>query len=96
MLVLYNIKFIKEDLIEAGKYLNRENLIKLSRKSEIWKKVLEDVLNIEEILNISLGPKTEDDKKHKSLTGRILTCLESSTNPTTLIVEAAILRHSLG
>lgn len=89
-------KFIKEDLIEAGKYLNKENLIKLSRKSEIWKKVLEDVLNIEEIFNISLGPKTKDDKNHKSLTGKILTCLESSTNPTTLIVEAAILRHSLG
>lgn len=89
-------KFIKEDLIEAGKYLNKENLIKLSRESAIWKKVLEDVLNIEEIFNISLGPKTEDEKKHKLLTGEILASLESSGGLTGLIVEAAILRHSLG
>lgn len=89
-------KFIKEDLIEAGKYLNKENLIKLSLKSAVWKKVLEDVSNIEEIFNISLGPKTADDKKHKLLTGKILTILQGSGNPADLIVEAATLRRSLG
>lgn len=89
-------KFIKEDLIESGKYLNKENLIKLSRESEAWKKVLEDVLNIEGIFNISLGPKTKDDKKHKLLTSKILASVQSSGSPTGLIVEASILRHSLG
>ena len=89
-------KFIKEDLIEAGKYLNKENLIKLSSKSGIWKKVSEDVLNIEEIFNISLGPKTEDEIKHAKLVKKILLLSNQGKNPQKEIEQAAILRHSLG
>lgn len=89
-------KFIKEDLIEAGKYLNKENLIKLSRKSEIWKKVLEDVLNIERVFNISLGPKTKDEIKHAKLVKKIILLLNQGKNPQKEIEQAATLRHSLG
>ena len=89
-------KFIKEDLIEAGKYLNKENLINLSIKSKIWKKVLEDVLSIEEIFNISLGPKTADEIKHAKIVKKIILLLNQGKNPQKEIEQAAILRHSLG
>jgi len=89
-------KFIKEDLIEAGRYLNKENLIKLGNESEIWKKVMEDVLDIEEIFNISLGPKTKDELKHAELSKKIIQLLNQGKNPQKEIEKAAILRHSLG
>lgn len=89
-------KFIKEDLIEAGKYLNKENLIKLSNESKIWKKVLEDILDIEEIFNISLGPETKDEVKHSRLVKKILLLLNQGKNPQKEIEQAGILRHSLG
>lgn len=89
-------KFIKEDLIEAGKFLNKENIEKQAKKEKIWEQVLEDIKNIEEIFEIKLGPKTKDDQKHKKLTEKILKLVESNQNPTELIIEAAIIRKSLG
>lgn len=89
-------KFIKEDLIEAGRYLNKENLEKLSSQSEAWKNIQEDVLNIEEVFNIKLGPKTDDEIKHASLTKKILGSLNKGENPQKEIEKAAALRHSLG
>lgn len=89
-------KFIKEDLIEAGRHLNKENLAKLSSQSEEWKKIAEDILNIEEIFNIKLGPKTEEEIKHASVSRKILALLNKNENPQKEIEKAAVLRHSLG
>ncbi len=88
--------FIKEDLIEAGKFLNKENLEKLAKQSKIWLAVLEDVKNIEQIFDIKLGPKNEEDREHQKLTEKILKLLQSNQNPTDLIVKAALIRKSLG
>lgn len=89
-------KYIKEDLEIAGGFLNKDNLQKLSKKSKAWKKISEDIKNIEEIFNITMGPKTESEFAHKWLTGKILSKVEGGESPTDLIVEAAVLRKSLG
>ncbi len=95
-LIRKHYKFIKEDLIEAGKFLNIENLEKLTKQSKIWLAVLEDVKNIEQIFDVKLGPKNEEDREHKNITEKILKLLQNSQNPTNLIIKAAILRKSLG
>jgi len=57
---------------------------------------MEDVLDIEEIFNISLGPKTKDELKHAELSKKIIQLLNQGKNPQKEIEKAAILRHSLG
>ena len=88
--------FIQEDLEEAGRFLNKENLERLSKNSKVWSLVLEDIASIEEIFDIKLGPKTKEDQKHKNITSQILKAIQSGQNPANLIVKAALLRRSLG
>lgn len=89
-------KYLKEDMLEAGRFLNKDNLEKLIKKYPVLKSVSEDVKNLEKLLDITLGPKTETDFAHKWLTGKILEKINLSENPVELIIEAAILRKSLG
>lgn len=90
-------KYISEDLDQAGRYLNIDNLNKVSKKDAGWNSILEDINAIEETLKIKLGPQTEEEKEHKALTTQILDNLGSAHETLTeLITKAAILRKSLG
>ena len=90
-------KYIAEDLDQAGRYLNIDNLKKLSKQSNAWSDILEDLKAIEEILGIQLGPQAKDELEHKKLTDKILTDLDlENESLTELITKAAILRKSLG
>ena len=82
--------------MEAGRYLNKQNLVNLSRQSRAWKKVLEDVESIEEIFGITLGPQNVNEHKHRNLTGKIFNCIKNAEDPTKYILKAALLRKSLG
>ncbi len=88
--------YIKEDLIEAGKYLNKENLQKLATFDQIWTQVITDIKDIEQIFGVKLGPQTAADKKHQDLTSDILTKLLANKNTQDLIIKAALIRRSLG
>lgn len=90
-------KYIAEDMDQAGRFLNRDNLEILSKKNSAWKKIAEDIKAVEEVLGIQLGPQTKEEMEHKKLTGTILTKLDSGDKSLTdLITQAAILRKSLG
>ncbi len=89
-------RYLKKDLDRAGRYLNRDNLQRLSKNSNIWKKVIEDVKEIEITLSITLGPKTKEEIQHQLLTSKIYQQIESSKDPANNISQAAILRKSLG
>jgi len=90
-------KYISEDLDQAGRYVNVENIKKLAAKQEIYGKILEDIKAIEEILGIKLGPKTKEEVEHQKLTSKILHKLDSADSSITdLITQAAIIRKSLG
>lgn len=95
-LVIKHYRYIKEDLIEAVRYLNKDNLIRLSKKSKVWGKVVEDINQIEQILNITLGPKREQDFQHKKLTDKIYMQINASQDPSAFILKAALIRQSLG
>lgn len=87
-------KFIKEDLMEAGQFLNKKNLTYLSKQSKYWNLIWEDVKSIEDIFNITLGPKKED--AHQNLTSKILLLILQLKNPAADILKAALIRKSLG
>ncbi|HSX08640.1 MAG TPA: phosphoenolpyruvate carboxylase [Candidatus Saccharimonadales bacterium] len=86
----------EKDIINAGHYLNKENLKKLSKKYPIFKLVEEDVQILEEFFGITLEPKSLEEKEHELLTSRIVDGLEKDNKLTDTILRAALLRKSMG
>ncbi|HUQ85792.1 MAG TPA: phosphoenolpyruvate carboxylase [Candidatus Limnocylindrales bacterium] len=89
-------KYLAEDMDQAGRFLNRENLEILSKKSPVWKKITEDIKDVEDTLGIKLGPVTKEEHDHQKLTTQIYKKIESGESPTELIVKSALIRKSLG
>ncbi len=87
---------LQDDVEAAGRYLNQENLKTLASQEKAWKLVQEDVLAIENVLGIELGPQTQAQEEHNKLTGKIRQILGKAKNPQKEIVEAAVLRQSMG
>ncbi len=86
----------KNDILKAGRYLNKENLSKLSKTYPKLKKVQEDVYALEAYFGEALEPKSLEEKEHQILTSRIAEKLEKKESATDLIVRAAKLRRSMG
>ena len=59
---------VKEDLVMAGRYLNKKNLEHLAKSNALLKDILEDVALIEEYIDGELGPGNEDEEKHNEHT----------------------------
>jgi len=87
---------LKHDLLQAGKFLNKENLKKLSKKSKAWRDISQDVKFIEEYLGTDLEPITRDEKEHSAITTKILGRMDDIASERELITQAGILRKSLG
>lgn len=87
---------LRTDLRRAGRFVNREKIIKLSRRSAVWSAILEDVVEVEKYLGEELSPLTREEKEHLLLTEMISEKLERKVSPTELINRTAILRKSLG
>jgi phosphoenolpyruvate carboxylase len=87
---------IEHELKHAGKFLNRDNL-ELWAKTESWAAdILEDVKACEEVLGITLGPKKDSHFLHKNLTSSIALKQKMGLNMEDDVLEAAVLRKSLG
>jgi phosphoenolpyruvate carboxylase len=90
-------KYIAQDFDQAGRFINMDNIKKLSKKDKIYEKILEDIEGVEEVMDLKLGPRTKEEKEHKVLTSKIYKRMESGSNSITdLIVKSALLRKSLG
>lgn len=87
---------LTDDIIIAGRYLNKDNLEKLARLSNVWQEINEDIKGIESELNIELSPALESDREHRKLTTIILDKLSSGKDIRQLITLTGILRNSLG
>lgn len=87
---------LKKDLLEAGRFLNKNNLRELAKSSSAWLEISENIEIIEKYLSIQLGPKSESDMEHLILTEKILENIEADTDVAQFINRAAILRKSLG
>ncbi len=89
-------KYLKQDLLRAGAYLNKENLEKLIKKFPEIKSFKRKIKIIETYLGEELGPKTLEEKEHHILTSKMWEDLEKKKKITETITRAALLRKSLG
>lgn len=89
-------KYLKEDILRAGAYLNKENLDKLVKKYPSIKSFKHKIEIIETYLGQELRPRTLEEKEHQILTTKIWDDMEKGKKVTDLITRAAILRRSMG
>ena len=89
-------KYIKEDLIRAGSYLNKDNLDKLIKIYPSIKTFKHKIETIETYLGEELRPRTLEEKEHQILTSKIFEKYEKGEKLTELITRSAMLRKSLG
>lgn len=87
---------LKHDLYFAGKFFYRQGLINLAKKSPAWRKVVDDVEEIELYLGKPLQPKYLNEQEHQLISAKIHKHLGSGKHLTSLIEQAAVLRHSMG
>jgi phosphoenolpyruvate carboxylase len=90
---------LKDDLADAGAYLNRENLELLAHRHEAFQDVREDVMAIEKLLGIELKPESPDQVIHRNLTSNVFHRLERHEDKEALksdVLQAAVLRRSIG
>jgi phosphoenolpyruvate carboxylase len=87
---------LRWELKHAGKYLNIENLEDLASKHDWVKLVLEDILLCAEILGIEIGPQKDHHFIHRNLTSTIMLKKHMKMDFTKELVEAGIMRKSLG
>jgi phosphoenolpyruvate carboxylase len=87
---------IHNDLARSGCYLNKDNLIKVSKLDNNWRGVMQDIDEIENFLEMELAPKDEAQEEHKYLTTKIMQRFIDNEDITEYIVLAAKLRKSIG
>ena len=87
---------LRSDLIHAGKYLNLENLEKLANKNSWASDILQDVKLAAKYLQINIGPQRDADLLHRNLTSTIMIKRELNLVYERELVEAAIIRKSIG
>lgn len=90
---------LRADLKHAGKYLNRENLALLAKKSPVFREIERDIDAIEKVLEIPLGPEKPHHLLHRNLTSSIYQRISQRGSAEAIsqeIVEAAVIRKSLG
>jgi phosphoenolpyruvate carboxylase len=87
---------LQHDLYFAGKFLYKQGLINLSKKSGAWKMVLKDVEEIEKYLGKPLAPKYLNEQEHQLISAKIHKHLHSKEQFGKLIEQSAVLRHSMG
>ena len=87
---------LASDLIHAGKYLNKENLKLLSKKFPAFKGIKKSIELVEEYLGVELGPKKHSHFIHRNLTSTIYHKMQTKTDFSHEIEQAAEIRKSLG
>ncbi len=87
---------IKEDLLHAGNFLNRQNLSRLAKRNSFWYDVEEDTKEIEKELGIVLGPGNSTHLEHYNLVEKIYKKVVEGKDVSKLITYGGLLRQSLG
>jgi phosphoenolpyruvate carboxylase len=87
---------LKHDMYFAGKFLYKPGLVNLAKRFPAWKNILLDVEEIEKYLGKPLAAKYLNEQEHQLISAKIHKQLKNGKHLTTLIEQAAILRHSMG
>ncbi|MCF7833732.1 MAG: phosphoenolpyruvate carboxylase [Candidatus Pacebacteria bacterium] len=84
-------KNLNENLERAGRFLRKESIKELGLLG-----LLEEIESLERYTGFKFGPKTKEEIQHSKLSGKILAKIKKNQNPSKEILEAALLRKSLG
>jgi len=87
---------LKKDLVLAGRCLNKENLEKLVKNKNGWSQIKKDIDFIEEILGITLGPKTDEDFMYRNHTSNFYFLWKNKASLSDEIIASGKIRKSLG
>ena len=87
---------VRRDLLEAGTYLNKENLRFLIERSSAWQDVQDDIDAIEAYLGEELGPRTPEQFLHRNFASNSYFLWHAGREFSGPLLEAAKLRRSLG
>ncbi|PIU73910.1 hypothetical protein COS77_04445 [Candidatus Roizmanbacteria bacterium CG06_land_8_20_14_3_00_34_14] len=87
---------IKDDLRKAGRFVQKDELNKLAKKSPAWKDILKDIEEIEKYLEEKLEPKTKEEKEHFEIVKKLHKKMDSGKIFHIYLNHLAILRKSLG
>ncbi len=88
--------YLREDFIHAGHYFNHENLELLAKDQKDWKIILKEINDIEEILQIKIGPDQPHHMIHRNLTSNIYFKLKLQEDFSEDALKASEIRKSLG
>lgn len=89
-------RHVKEDMVRAGAFVNKENIAMLAAKSKAWKQIQQDIAFIESYVGEELGPRTTEEFLHRNRTSDIFFLRLSGGDIREAILEAGKLRKSLG
>ncbi len=95
-LVKRHYRNLVADTEKAGRFLNKDNLNSLAKHNDAWALIKTDIEAIEATLNLELGPRTQVEEAHKSLSSDVLLARSNPGELKDLIEEMAGLRGSLG
>jgi phosphoenolpyruvate carboxylase len=87
---------LRHDLIQAGKYLNKENIAYLCEKDPKWRPIMEDVEAVEEYLGQKLEAQRVYHKIHRNLVSSIMLQMDVGDPFDEELLKAAQIRKSLG
>lgn len=87
---------LKDDLRKAGRFVQKDELIKLAKDSQVWKNILKDIEEIEKYLGEKLEPKTSPEKEHFEIVKKLHEKINSGKKYQQYLNHLAVLRKSLG
>lgn len=88
--------YLKEELQQAGYFLNKENVKSLAKRYSYFEDIADDIKYIEKYLGVKLGPTKPVHDKHLQLTKKVYDNLNNRRILPQLITKSGILRKSLG
>ena len=91
----YYLNF-KKDILWAGRYLNKENLLALAKNKKAWRDIQTDVEIIEKHFKTTLGPKKNSDFIHRNISSNAYYFWRAKKPIAKEIIESGRIRKSLG
>lgn len=87
---------LRQDMIRAGNFLNKENLQILAKQNKGFEKIKKDVSLAEKFFGLEFGPGANEHYLHKNLSSNAWLLRHKPEKLHDLITETGVLRKSLG
>jgi phosphoenolpyruvate carboxylase len=88
-------KYLANDIVAAGRFLNRQNLATLAKSNPAWQDVQADIAAAETILGVKFEPVTKGEIEHQKLSSKLLNTTDTA-ELSKLIAKMGKLRRSIG